>query len=88
LELCAEPEGGLWISAAANVVWHFLSDQEQVQRLSRRLRSRNMSGLVVKGDCHEACIGAWPSSELQTSLKSAFDPDHRFPALRHPPLTV
>jgi glycolate oxidase FAD binding subunit len=88
LELCEQPEGELWISAAANVVWCFLKNRDQVNSLSQRLRSRHMSGLVVKGDCLEACIGAWPSSALQTSLKAAFDPQHRFPALHPNPVTV
>jgi glycolate oxidase FAD binding subunit len=80
LELCQRLEGGLWISAAANVAWHFMKDADHVERTSYHLRELGMYGLVVKGDSIQTCIGTWPRSDLQIALKTAFDPEHRFPS--------
>lgn len=78
-KLSEQLPGQLWFSAAANVLWHSMKNDQEVKKSSDTLSDLNLNGLVVKGESKQCRIGSWPESEIQTQLKDAFDPEYRFP---------
>lgn len=76
--------GQLWFSAAANVLWQRMKDEDQVTKSSEMLKKMNLKGLVVKGESSQCRIGYWQSSDIQSALKLAFDPPGSFAEIGNP----
>ncbi len=69
------------LSVAGNVLWILLQTSDRLTTLDKELRSRGISGLVVRGDGATPLVGNWVTSEMQTAVKAALDPPARFPNL-------
>jgi glycolate oxidase FAD binding subunit len=81
IELCEQLPGTLLLSAAANVAWQFMNNNDEVINSSDVLSGLGIKGLVVKGDSPVCCIGEWIPGEIEVSIKEAFDPTHKYPSL-------
>ena len=80
-EFCEKLPGSILFSAAANVAWRFMKDNDQVTDLSKVLSECETHGLVVRGNSDQCQIGRRVSSQIEDRIKHAFDPLEKYPSL-------
>jgi len=72
----------LHCSAAANVAWLALRDADRLAELDRRLKDSGRCGLLIRdpntGSEPKILLGHMVRTQIEDSLRRAFDPDHRF----------
>ena len=68
------------VSAGGNAAYVSPADADQVAALDEHLKAKKLSGLVLWGD-GPLWLGVTPCTLIACDVKTALDPDHRFPGL-------
>ena len=68
-------------SVAGNVAWLSWPSENTDKELDSVLKKLGLGGLVFRGNGERISIGRWTSETITKSVKSAFDPDGKFPSI-------
>jgi glycolate oxidase FAD binding subunit len=74
--------GRLHISGGGNVGYLSVPSVEQIGIVDEQLRRLNLCALTLRGPC-ALLLGTRADTSIETRVKEALDPQHRFPSLHH-----
>jgi glycolate oxidase FAD binding subunit len=66
-------------SAAGNVVWVAVRDEQQTRSLEKTLRTHQLSGLAIRGSTNVCHLAGTPGPDVLLRVQQALDPVGRFP---------